>query len=376
MTRYAGRFVVDTHCHAQRAAVRFAEKGKASPDTKDLYEGVAQVNWFDNSDRLLYDMERYGFDMCVLMCGGLARGMDSDLDLELVERHPDKFVALCYPTTLQNRAMRGEVAWSFEAALEETEARLKTGRYRGIGQGLPVTLSGSFGNLFASGREKREDEALSEAEALDRFRACMELAERYGVLVAGLPHDLTITGRLVSEFPNVPVIQQLVGWGRRASSAKVRELCEIAGSARNFYLEMGLAPAELWEIPLSDPNVGSLKLIFGTDWGASHYVYTQKGRPIRGEAFESYVDWIDKWGPVRYQSDFWGWSLHQIDKLRDTISQDEINLILGANAAKLLKLDVPYSRLFPEARPDLWGTRWDQNKKFLPDEQIKAKDRK
>lgn len=55
MGRYAGRFVVDTHCHAQRAAVRFAERGVTAPTTRDMYAGVADVTWFDNSGRLLYD---------------------------------------------------------------------------------------------------------------------------------------------------------------------------------------------------------------------------------------------------------------------------------------------------------------------------------
>jgi hypothetical protein len=371
MGRYAGRFVVDTHCHAQRAAVRFAERGVKAPSTRDMYAGVAEVTWFDNSERLLYDMERSGFDMCILMSGGLARGMDNDLDAALVERHPDRFAALAYPTTRLRAVMQGKSKWSVEAALKETEERLKTGNYRGIGQGLPITESGSYGNLFASGAEKSKSESLSITETLDRCRAFMALAEKYGVAVSGLPHDERITGQLVAEFPKVPVVLQLVGWGRRAAASKVREVCEIAGQVGNVYLEMGLAPAALWEVALSDPNVGPPKLLFGTDWGASHYVYSQPGRPIRGEAFTSYVDWIDKWGPVRYQSDFWGWSLYQIDKLRDTITQDEINLILGGNAARIFKLDVPYSRLFPEARPDLWGVQWERYTKFLPDEQVK-----
>ena len=39
-----------------------------------------------------------------------------------------------------------------------------------------------------------------------------------------------------------------------------------------------------------------------------------------------------------YQPDWWGWMLHQIDKLRDMLSQDEINLILGGNAARIWDL--------------------------------------
>ena len=271
-------------------------------------------------------------DMCILMSGGLARGMDNDLDVKIAERYPDKFAVLCYPTTILNKASRGEVTWTFEGALKETEKRLKTGKYKGMGQGLPVTEMTSFGKLWAKGDQKKKTETLSIGEELDRCRVFMDLAMKYEVAVAGLPfgspHEIDLTQKLASEYPGVPVVLQLVGWGRRASRAKMEAVCEMSTVSPNIYLEMGMAPAELYEIPLSDPNIGPAKIIFGTDWGASHYVYSQPGRGIRAESFTSYVDWIDKWGPARYQSDFWGWSLHQIDKLRDTLTQDEINLVL------------------------------------------------
>jgi predicted TIM-barrel fold metal-dependent hydrolase len=165
----------------------------------------------------------------------------------------------------------------------------------------------------------------------------------------------------------------LVGHGDRASRTKIESLCILAGRAKNVYLEMGLAPAELYEIPLSDPNVGPTQIVFGTDWGASHHIYSQPGRPIRGQAFTSYADWIGKWGAARYQTDYWGWSLHQIHKLRDTLTQDELNLILGGNAARVFKLDVPYTRLFPEGRVDLWGVEWEKTVPFLPKDQIKKR---
>ena len=42
---------------------------------------------------------------------------------------------------------------------------------------------------------------------------------------------------------------------------------------------------------------------------------------------------MKRWPRVpTYQIDWWGWSLHQIDRLRDWVTQDEINLILGGNA--------------------------------------------
>jgi hypothetical protein len=42
--------------------------------------------------------------------------------------------------------------------------------------------------------------------------------------------------------------------------------------------------------------------------------------------------------------DVWGWSLRQLNNL--DIVQDDLNLILGGNAARLYKLTVPHNRLF------------------------------
>ncbi len=353
MGRYAGRFVVDTHVHVQRASLKFKERGE-KPSVGGMYGKVAELDWWDNSPRCLYDMERYGIDLCIIMCGGLSRGMDNDLDIKVAEQNPGKFAVLCYPTTFLKKCTRGEAKWSIEGALEETEQRLKTGKYKGIGQGLPVTESYSFEKLWATKEQKKKAEILSPTELLDRFRLFMDLAEKYEVAVAaGLEGD--ILTQLAAEYPTVPIVVQLVGrtaGGRR----RTEEVCEIVARAKNVYLEMGQAPAELIEIALSLPNVGPTQVVHGTDWGASHHIYSQPGRPIGGGTFTSYVDWIRKWGPAPYQTDYWGWSLHQIDRLRDKLTQDEINLILGGNAARIFKLDVPYTRLFPdEGRPDLWG---------------------
>ncbi len=352
MGRYAGRFVVDTHVHVQRASLKFKERG-IKPSIKEMYSQVAEVTWWDNSARCLYDMERYGIDACIIMCGGLARGMDSDLDVKIAEQHPGRFAVLCYPTTFLKKCSRGEVKWSIEGALKETEQRLKTGKYKGIGQGLPITESWAFEWLWATKEEKKKAEFLTEAEALDRYRMFYDLAEKYEVVVAGAPHEEKILDQLLAEYPEVPTVMQLVG---RHEGGDLQVLCNIATRHKNLYLEMGQAPAEIYEIPLSDPNIGPSQIVHGTDWGASHHVYSQPGRGLRGGSYTSCVDWIRKWGPPPYQTDYWGWSLHQIDRLRDTLTQDEINLILGGNAARIFKLDVPYTRLFPEeGRPDLWG---------------------
>ena len=59
-----GRFIVDTHVHSQRHAAGAALKG--SKDFGTLGKVMGQMDAYDNSPRLLYDMECYGVDMCVL----------------------------------------------------------------------------------------------------------------------------------------------------------------------------------------------------------------------------------------------------------------------------------------------------------------------
>ena len=54
-------------------------------------------------------------------------------------------------------------------------------------------------------------------------------------------------------------------------------------------------------------------------------------------------------GIVHYQVDYWGWSLKEMARLR--ITQDDMNLILGGNAAHVYGLPVPHTRLFRPCQP-------------------------
>ncbi|HKB55504.1 MAG TPA: hypothetical protein VKD22_16020, partial [Ramlibacter sp.] len=98
-----GRFIVDTHVHSQRTAAGAALRKKAglagSGDVSkqynypDLAEALRQVEPYDNSERLLYDMNAYDVDMCIIR-PSMSLGMNNELNVELVEKHPDKFAAL------------------------------------------------------------------------------------------------------------------------------------------------------------------------------------------------------------------------------------------------------------------------------------------
>ena len=72
-----------------------------------------------------------------------------------------------------------------------------------------------------------------------------------------------------------------------------------------------------------------------------------------------------------YQPDFYPWSMRTIDKVGEWLTQDEIDLIMGGTAARIYKLPVPYPRMFPEARADIFGDNWKEDwYPFIPDEQI------
>ncbi len=51
-----GRFIIDTHVHAQRHAFKFKKRG-IKPGFRALAEGMPDVEVYDNTPRLLYDME-------------------------------------------------------------------------------------------------------------------------------------------------------------------------------------------------------------------------------------------------------------------------------------------------------------------------------
>jgi hypothetical protein len=131
-----GIFVIDTHVHAVRVAMKFKERG-----VKPSYEGVfggmtgkVQAVTYDNSERLLYHMDRYGVDMAVIM----ALGGDNETLVKILEKHPDRFIGRTMPSAIGRKARDGEAEWTIEAACKEMDELLSTGLFRGgIGEGMP-----------------------------------------------------------------------------------------------------------------------------------------------------------------------------------------------------------------------------------------------
>lgn len=338
-----GRFIIDTHVHAQRHAAgpEFKKEGKKDPKKikyNDLASIMRHLVTYDNSKRLLYDMECYQVDMCVLHP---AFGMSNELNVDLVERYPDKFVALVAAKDLADKVLKGEVEWSIEAACEELDRHLSTGKFVGIGEGMPANPAGK--------------KTYSQTERMDELRKVMEVAEKHQVPVrvhTGSPMGYHITYTrwpenfhpnwirdIAAEYPEVPIIFDHGGMQGGRWDSLVREAIQVAANHDNVYLETGLYWTELYHEALKDPNVGAEKLMWGTDWGASIPIQTQIGQHP-----QTFAAQVGKEGLVRHQVDVMGWSLKQVSRLN--ISQDDMNLILGGNALRVYKIEFPLSRMF------------------------------
>ena len=344
-----GRFIIDTHVHAQRHAFKFKKRG-IKPGFRALAEGMPDVEVYDNTPRLLYDMEVYGVAMCVIIA---AFGMTDELNAEIIKKHPDKFAAMCRGTNYLSRVKHGEAEWSVEDLCKELDALLSTGLYCGIGESLPVNPNQRKPMPW----EKRFEEICQIMEVARKHQVPVGyhtgfvtgygvygwsigqvLGERWNPLLA---HDIAAT------YPDVPIIMSHGGMQGWSSDMTMDPTFQVAAAHPNVYLETGLYWADLYEKPIRDPNIGVEKLLWGTDWGAS---IPQQWTPGTDPA--SYADQNRKVGPPAHQVDTYGWSLRQLDKAVDMLDlpQDDLNLILGGNAVRLFKLEdkVPHTRLFKQ----------------------------
>jgi predicted TIM-barrel fold metal-dependent hydrolase len=340
-----GRFVIDGHVHSQRHAAGEELKKKLSENPRgsklrygDLCEIMPHLKAYDNSERLLYDMDCYDVDMCILMA---SYGMNNEQNLSLVEKYPGRFAALCYAKETYDRADRGEIEWTMEEACKELDGLLSTGRYVGIGEGFPADPKVLY-------RKKR----ISQTDRIGEMLQVMEVAGKHHVPVhyhtgfamgyhLGIPEalDPLWAHELAAAFPDVPIIFDHGGMACWWWEHLVDQCLHVAASHDNVYLETGLYWTELYYKALLDPNVGPEKLLWGTDWGASIPVYAQPGHKPATYAMQ-----LIKEGVVTHQVDLMRWSLRQLDRL--DISQDDLNLILAGNAIRLYKLKFPLTRMF------------------------------
>ena len=360
--RKAGRFVVDTHVHPQRHAVRFQKS-----DDEEKYSRLGELMHtavpadeaddddgiivYDNSERLLYDMDVYGVDMCMLLP---AFGMTNEINRQIIEANPEKFVASAYPVQAKKRAMRGEEEWTVDAAVEELEEVLSWDGFIGIGEFLP--------------HDPLLEEPMTWRERKEQLRPFFDVAAAHDVPIRWHPgaasgyqggglreqdklpdfQDPYRAADILAEYPDVTLVFEHGGiqghW-----RYNVERACMVAAQYDNVYLEIGLWWKDIMRRPMNDPNIGPSQLLWGTDWGASavangHKPDSEHDFPsMRWEQFE------DRGIPA-HLADYWGTSLRELEKLakEDNIPQDELNLILGGNFCDIYDVEPPHTRLFPE----------------------------
>jgi len=367
-----GRFVVDGHIHG---STLYRPAKKIKEDESGFKLVMSELEPYDNSEIILYDMDVYGIDMGILKPS--FAGTTNEMQAQIVDKYPTRFRASCSDQTLRLKCARGEAKWSIELALEEIETALTSewgkGRFVSIGEFAP----GGIGMVRKSPTYDQR---------LDEFRQIAKLASKYDITIDfheyhetdwGGPYaGLGILRTISKEFPEVRIV---VMHGGGQYPEEIRLTCRIAGMADNVYLETGYWRAEYYEFALKDPNLGATRLIWtGGDTGSSLWTSfpTQPGAKYlnpTGIGFQR--NWVS---PQPYQPDWYGWSTHQIHRLKDLdlATQDEINLIVGGNAAKIWKLPVPMDRLFACGRVDLSGIHWQKTIPFIPEEQIQKKSNK
>ena len=372
-----GRFVVETHGHITtlyQSATQLPDD--AEWDGLPMAPGSGEVEVVDNSALALYDMECYGVDMMLLYPSMV--GTTNESQLKLVEKYPDKFRAFCSDQGTRLEAHRGGKPWTIDRAAEEIEACLKTGKYCGIGEFVP--------------RDWSPDKIYTFEERFNEYCIFMDMARKYDVPIAfhdlmwiDLPFDTwTLLSCVIRKYPDVKIVVNHGGHSIGAYAFgdwKVRKTLNCAGMYQsrgesNVYLEIGTWTAEMMQLAMEDPNVGPTQLLWGSDYGhVPQYNTVDKNR--EGKFPTSFSTAMKRWNPVPdYQTDWWGWELHQISKLKDWYGQDEINLILGGNAAKLFKLPVPHERMFLCGRPDINGIYHKESVPFIPIEQVMYPDEK
>ena len=343
-----GLFVVDNHTYAQ-----VEPTGYPGDEPEKM---------------MLYHMDKYGVDMCVLKSVYTwGRSIDvnrNKLNADIVKRHPDRFVALCTDLEVQHKASTGVAEWTVEAANKEIDELMQTGLYVGIGESIPRD------------RNPRK-KLISWDERFEQVCSSMDLFRKYkgpmlyitGGVIGNQTARSDITRNrahpescengspllcleIAALYPEVPIILAHGGVESSAYYMDDYEKClYVAASCRNVFLDCGQWWTELYTKPLLDVNIGAEKILWGCGWGQGNLV--QQRMP--GQIPETYnvrnltlgQNVAGKlWVTPKDTNDIWGWSLSQLGRLN--IPQADMNLILGGNAAHLynLKTPLPYEKMF------------------------------
>jgi hypothetical protein len=173
-----------------------------------------------------------------------------------------------------------------------------------------------------------------------------------------MEEPFTMLANVCFKFPDLKVV---IAHGGGYKGYEIEKACTVASNFEHVYLETGYWKAEYYEYALKDYHVGAKKLIWGGGDTGSRIWYQQAmqtGAKLveKTRVWNNRNNWTSDRREVEYQPDFYGWSTHQVHRLKDLdlCTQDEINLIVGGNAARLFKLSINPLITFCSGRPDLW----------------------
>lgn len=336
----------------------------------------------DPESMLLYHMDKYGVDVCVLKSHGgyYSRGVDKNkLIQDMVKRHPDRFVALCCDVETQRKEASGEEPWNIDNAIKELDALLSTGLYAGIGEGFPRNRD--IRKPLVSW-DQRLEEICKVADLCRKYKVPMHWITAGGLdsyrwnadMVRNIVHpehfengSPMLAIEVATWYPDVPIILSHSGVeGSGYYMDWYEKSVYVAAACRNVFLDCGQWWAELYAKPLQDVNIGAEKILWGTGWG--EYFLTQQWMP--GQVPETYTAPNNTYGRdglknQPHTKNIWGWSLYQISKLN--IPQDDIDLIMGGNAVHLFKIKTPLpaEQLFKKVERDYLKTPIPPEKRFL-----------
>jgi predicted TIM-barrel fold metal-dependent hydrolase len=349
-----GRWVVDGHIHCGKTDA-------SSPDADQKLGVRPEVVEVDNSDWALFDMDAYGIDMGILLPS--FTGTTNEMHARMVERNPSRFRSCVMDTTQRIKASRGETVWNIEAAIKEIEAAIKNhpNVFVGIGEFAP----GCMGTV----RKPPTYE-----QRLEEWYAIAELAIKYDLVVHFHEWEVQrgmgikpseaydLLAMVCSQYPDFKI---LINHGGGQREDEIRPALRLAAYYPNIYYETGYWKAEFYEMAIQDCNIGCTRLIWGGgDTGSRIWMHhaLRPGAKYLNEyqIYYNRVTWPADNQPkeLSYQPDWYGWACHQIHRLKDLnlATQDQINLIVGGNAARIYNLPTPKpaAEMFAHGRPDLY----------------------
>jgi L-fuconolactonase len=278
--------VIDSHCHA------WPRWPYDPPVPDDATRGSIEM--------LLHDMDQYGVDEALIVCAGIERNPDNN---EYVAEAVKRFLGRIH------QAIDIDSNWSDTYHAADAAARLTD-----TIAGLPIKAV----SHYLDGTSESAKWLVS-AEGMAFFRV---IADNNLILsISGGPTIHPELRELAAEFPTMPILCPHLA-GIRTDDAQNPGLQEVLKSASqpNIFIKasgLNYGSAGEWDYPYNDRQwvVRALYDSFGPErlcWGSNSPVSAGRGWLTYRQTIES----------VRSECDF--------------ISNDEMNMVMGGNLAKLL----------------------------------------